>query len=602
MVKEPEKLKKVKDVKPRLWFGTVASVLIVIGLSIGIFLNLAMPNAAAIGMLVSLVSGLAIIVWWLFFSRVRWAERLGAMAVLIAAWFAMRPFLDKSIIGGAMGALPVLALPVFAVALVVWASKTRHLSTGLRGVTLVAVMLIAAAPCVLAKTEGLRGGLFEFHWRWTPTPEELLLARGNDDPLPTPGTPAPEPPKESPAVKATDIITSPPVSPAPVKPADWPGFRGPRRDGVVHNVRIETDWTKSPPVELWRQQIGPGWSSFAVDGDLLFTQEQRGEDEIVAAYRLSTGKPVWRHREAARFYESNGGPGPRGTPTVLNGRVYAFGATGILSSLDAGTGAVLWSRNAAADTKVATPVWGFSSSPLVIDDLVVVATEGTLAAYDIASGKPRWMGPAGGFSYSSPHLISIDGVPQILMLNGKEATSLSPSDGAVLWRTETPGGAIVQPAVAADGDVLIASSGGAGGQGIRRVAIAHKSDSWTVEERWTSTGLKPFFNDFVIHNGHAYGFDGSILSSIDLADGKRKWKGGRYGGGQLVLLADQDLLLVLSDEGDLALVSATPAEFKELARFKAINGKTWNHPVVVRDMVLVRNGEEMAAFRLTKAP
>jgi hypothetical protein len=136
---------------------------------------------------------------------------------------------------------------------------------------------------------------------------------------------------------------------------------------------------------------------------------------------------------------------------------------------------------------------------------------------------------------------------------------------------------------------------------MRRIAVAHGPGGWTVAERWTSAGLKPYFNDFVVHNGYAFGFDGSILACIDLKDGKRKWKGGRYGNGQLVVLPDQDVLLVLSEEGELALVAAAPDQFKELARFPAIEGKTWNHPVLVGDRLLVRNGQEMAAFRLPLA-
>ena len=233
--------------------------------------------------------------------------------------------------------------------------------------------------------------------------------------------------------------------------------------------------------------------------------------------------------------------------------------------------------------------------------MVIAATSGTLAAYDLATGTPRWVGPHHGGSYSSPQLVTIDGVAQILLLSPPGAISLAPSDGALLWEHAWDGGAIVQPAQTADGDVLINAISMSGGIGIRRLAVAHGPGGWTTEERWTSNGLKPYFNDFVVHKGHAFGFDGSILSCIDLADGKRKWKGGRYGNGQLVLLADQDLLLVLSEEGELALVRATPDQFTELARFPALEGKTWNHPVLVGDVLLVRNGEAMAAFRLSLA-
>jgi outer membrane protein assembly factor BamB len=397
------------------------------------------------------------------------------------------------------------------------------------------------------------------------------------------------------ALPSAPAATHTPV--ATTNTAGWPGFRGPGRDSIIRGVRIETDWSRSPPAELWRRPIGPGWSSFAVRGNLLYTQEQRGDDEIVASYDVTTGKPVWKHRDSTRFWESNGGAGPRATPTLSGGRVYTFGATGILNALSADDGAVVWSRNVASDTGAMIPEWGFASSPLVVDDLVIVHAD-ALVAYDRATGNRRWLGPARGGGYSSPQLVTIDGVAQIVQLSGSGATSVAPADGTLLWEHSWPGVPIVQPAMVATGDLLISTTGAAG---TRRIAVAHGPAGWTVEERWTSIGLKPYFNDFVVHDGHAFGFDGSILACIALEDGKRTWKGGRYGNGQLVLLADQNLLLVLSEEGELALVKATPDQFTEVARFQALEGKTWNHPVLVGDVLLVRNGEEMAAFRLAAA-
>jgi hypothetical protein len=198
--------------------------------------------------------------------------------------------------------------------------------------------------------------------------------------------------------------------------------------------------------------------------------------------------------------------------------------------------------------------------------------------------------------------VTIDGVAQILLLRGSRTISVSPADGSPLWEHSwVPGVGIVQPAMAAEGDVLLTTGDAMGGVGMRRVAVARGSSGWTTEERWTTRGLKPYFNDFVVHEGHAYGFDGSILASIDLETGERAWKGGRYGHGQMVLLPDQDLLLLLSEDGELALVGATPDRYAEIARVPAIEGKTWNHPVLVGDILLVRNGEEMAAFRLPLA-
>jgi outer membrane protein assembly factor BamB len=616
----------------RLWPGVAAAVLLVI---LAFVVPAVAPDIGMFGFLGGFAMSAVILLWWLFFSRAPWAERLVALVAIVPAFFVVRPFIHESILGGAMGMLfPVLAV-AFAVmpALVLWAVVSRRMSVGVRYVTLVLTFVLACGAWGLVRTDGMKGGGgAQFKWRWTPTAEEKLLAQGGDEPKAAPvAVPAAEPPKASaaadaappkPAASATATPAAAPgagTSPAPTgspaapseaaRPipartfprAEWPGFRGPERDGVVRGVRIATDWTASPPSQLWRHPIGPGWSSFAVAGDLFYTQEQRGEDEIVACYRLSTGEPVWRHRDRVRFWESNGGAGPRATPTLANGRVYAFGATGILNVLDAATGAAIWSHSAASDVTVKVPMWGFASSPLVVDGVVIVAVSGALAAYDQETGKLRWSRPSKGGSYSSPHLATIDGVAQAVLLSSFGAASVAPADGKVLWEYEWKEGGttIVQPAVTAEGDILINAIASTGGIGLRRLAVTHDNGGWKVEERWTSRGLKPYFNDLVVHKGHAYGFDGSILSCIDLKDGERKWKGGRYGSGQVVLLDEQDLLLVLSEEGELALVKATPDRFEEVAKVKAIEGKTWNHPVVVHDVLLVRNGEEMAAFRLS---
>jgi len=560
-----------------------------------------------IAVIAGMLCALAIAVWWMFFSRAAWAERFGAIILMAVALFATSRLVHESIAGGMQGMmLPMYAVPVATLALVAWAVATQRFTDGPRRALMVVTIVLACAVFTVIRTDGISGsGGAQLTWRWTETAEERLLARGSEESATESIVPPVNRPLEpekgaaalhEPAAPQAEHVGHTRSRTAP----EWPGFRGARRDGVVSGVRISTDWSASPPVELWRRPIGPGWSSFAVGSDLLYTQEQRGEDEIVASYSMTTGKPVWWHRDAARFWESNAGAGPRGTPTLSNGRVYALGATGILNVLDARSGGVVWSRNVPSDSGVAVPDWGFSSSPLVVDDLVIVAASGKLVAYDVATGSPRWKGPARGSSYSSPQLSTIDGVSQVVLLSYSGATSVAPADGKVLWQHDWPGSTIVQPGVAGD-NFLISNGGGMGGYATRRIAVLHGPTGWSAEERWTSNTLKPDFNDFVVHKGHAFGFDGSLLACISVEDGKRIWKGGRYGKGQLVLLPDQDLLLVLSEEGELALVRATPDEFKELARFQAIDGKTWNHPALVGDVLLVRNGQEMAAFRLSRA-
>ena len=559
----------------RLWPGVS---IVVLQWLLWLVVPVAIPKAAVIGMLGGVACGLIVLVWWLFFSRARWAERVGVVVLMVVALVVTKRIVHPSIAGGAMGMLLfIYAIPALSLALVAAALAGRRLSNWPRRGLLVAGIVLACGAFTLLRTGGLTAeGDSDLHWRWTKTPEERLLAQASDE------------------------LAAPPASPpaATETGADWPGFRGAGRDGIVRGVRIKTDWSQSPPKELWRRPIGPGWSSFAVRGERFYTQEQRGEDELVACYNVTSGKPVWIHRDAARFYESNGGAGPRGTPTLHDGRLYTFGATGILNALDARDGSVVWSRNAASDTGTKIPGWGFSSSPLVIDNLVVVAAAGTLAAYDRANGEPRWYGPKNGSGYSSPHRVTIGGVTQIVLMNGTGVISVAPADGKVLWQHPLPtGGRIVQPAMTAEGDLLVSVGEGSD---LYRIAVAQEgAGGWTVAERWTSEGLKPYFSDFVVHKGHAYGFDAGVLACIDLKDGGRKWAGGSYGSGQLVLLPEQDVLLVVSEQGELALVGASPDRFAELARLPAIKGKTWNHPVLAGDVLLVRNGEEMVAYRLS---
>ncbi len=559
----------------RLWPGVAIVVLMLLSRFV---LPDFFPEAAVYGMMIGIFGGgLAIILWWLFFSRAAWIERLSAIALMVIAVIATQYVLHESIATGAMGMLfIIMVIPGLSLAFVLWAVVTRNLSDGIRRVTMVATILLACGVWALVQTGGFGGNLDnDLSWRWSETPEDRLLAEAANESM-----------AHSSALGTGDVGV------------EWPGFLGPNRDGVIHGVKINTNWSETPPVELWRRPIGPGWSSFAINGDLLYTQEQRGEDEVVACYKVSTGEPVWRHSDKARFWESNGGAGPRGTPTLSNGRVYTFGGTGIVNVLDASDGTVVWSRNAASDTGAELPYWGFSSSPLVIDSLVIIAASSALIAYDLATGEPRWSRPDTTVSYSSPHLLAIDSVAQILTLGGAGLTSVTPDGGELLWEHRWPGYPIVQPSLTADGDILISVSAESG---IRRLTVKQGADGWSVKEHWTSTRLKPYYSEFFVHNGHAFGFDGSILACIDLEDGKRKWKGGRYGAGQLFLLADQDLLLVLSEKGELALVAAASDKFTELARFPAIESKTWNHPVLTGDILLVRNAQEMAAFRLSLA-
>lgn len=573
--------KKVQSDKPiqqkplRLWPGLVAVILMWI-LRYGIPLFFTGDTVIMIGVFGELLCALTFVLWWAFFSRAPRFERWSAILLMIVALLATSPFIHVSIATTMQGLMfSVYSIPVLCLAFVVWAIANRRPSGKYRRTSMILTILLASGFWVFLRTDGMTGEAHQdFAWRWAKTAEERLLAQQGEDVISF--------------VVKEDTAAIP----------EWPGFRGPNRDGKVHGVQIETDWSVSPPKEMWRQAVGPGCSSFSVNGELFYTQEQRGEYEAVSCYDINTGKAVWRHKDSARFWDSHAGAGPRGTPTISSGRIYSLGATGILNVLDAYDGSVIWSRNAVTDIDAKVPGWGIASSPLVVDDIVIVAITGKLVAYDINTGEARWFGTdGGGDTYSSAHLFTINGITQVLLMSGAGATSFNPDDGTQFWEHKWQNeGRTIQPAITPDGDLLISGCG----KGMRRIKFSHKSGEWTIEEAWTSLPLRPTFNDFVIHKGHAYGYNGRSIVCVEIENGKMKWKKGRYGG-QLLLLADQDLLLILSEKGDLALVKAEPEQFTELAFFPAIKGKTWNHPVMVNDILLVRNTSEMAAFRLSSS-
>ncbi|MHC5002562.1 MAG: PQQ-binding-like beta-propeller repeat protein, partial [Planctomycetota bacterium] len=436
------------------------------------------------------------------------------------------------------------------------------------------------ATFTLGRMEGVDGSYVpDFGWRWRVTHEQRLA----------------------------DAAVTPAAAPASVVlepgPLDWPSFRGNARNSRVHGARLRADWTAAPPTERWRIAIGPGWSSFAhVDGR-LFTQEQRGEQELVVCYDAATGTEIWRHADTARFTEVVSGAGPRATPTFADGRIYTVGATGLMNCLDAATGERIWRRDLMAELDAPLPMWGFSASPLVVDGTVIVYAGGRddygLVAYDGASGAPAWHVAGSGMNFASAQPARITGVPLVLFTNQTGLLALEPASGTIQWRF-TPDGwrgpPMVQPQVIGEDSVILPLGDGIG---LARLDVERGPDGWSVADRWSSPRLRPSFNDFVHYEGHLYGFDQSNFTCVDAATGARRWRGGRYGFGQVVLLEDVGALLVTGESGEVVLLAADPGGLRELGRIEAaLPGKTWNHPIVVGNRLFLRNGEEAACYEL----
>jgi outer membrane protein assembly factor BamB len=533
-----------------------------------------------------MVAALLINLWWLLGSRVRLYDRLSMVAAFVVFGVLMAVLADPSFGGFA---IIIYTLRAVVTVWVVYLLLTAFLPWNVRRAGLFLALGLAWCTFDLMRFDGVYGDMTgQLSYRWAARAEDLHKA-------------ALESGKIAEHSGAARISSEPLVLSA----GDWPSFRGPDRDGHLSGVKIVANWNtdKGKPKLLWKHLVGPNWSSHAVIGKHVFTQEQWHQDEVVVCYHADTGDILWKHIDQARFTEPVAGPGPRATPTFHDGKIYALGATGILNCLDAATGAKAWSRDVLKDVGLEKPqMWGFASSPLVAHGKVSVVAGGpdgkSVAAYDAQTGTPAWFAGQGQLSYCSPQLTTIAGTEMVLIATDAGASALDPRDGKELWQFSWPiqdMARITQPALVDGSDLLVGTGFNIG---TKRLSIAKNGTDWSVKEKWHTMAIKPYYNDFVVYQDHLYGFDGEFLICVKLSDGKKRWRERGYGNGQVLLLADQGVLLVQAERGAVALVEAKPDACNELCRFEALAGKTWNHPVVANGRLYVRNGEEMACYEV----
>lgn len=525
--------------------------------------------------------GLLILLWWVAASRATARERIvGFLGILLAAGLTLL-LMDKSMRGPAV---TVLTVPTGTAAFALGAIACHRMLSFRRTTIAMLLSFVAFGVSTVLRTDGLWGNFaLGLHFRWSQSAEETVLQNESSRRAPNVTT-----------IKFADALAHP----------EWPEFRGPNRDGVQHGPVLATNWNSSPPQPVWKIVVGPGWSSFAVAGPFLFTQEQRGPFETVVCYAADTGLEVWTRPVESRFDDPLGGPGPRATPTLAHKALFVMGATGLLLRLDPLTGDVIWQQDLREVAGRKPPMWGFSSSPLVVGSLVIVhaggkGDKGTLA-FNTKDGKLIWSAPAGDHTYSSPQLTTIHGERLVLMLTNAGLDILDPATGAARLNYAWPfdGYRALQPQVVGSDSILLPSPMGGG---TRRIRISKSGGKAQANEVWTTRTFKPEFNDLVVYRGHAYGFDAAIFSCIDLETGQRTWKGGRYGKGQVLLQEESGFLLVMGEQSEVVLLKADPQSLVELGRFQAIAGKTWNHPVLIGDRLYVRNSEEAACYRLPLA-
>lgn len=408
---------------------------------------------------------------------------------------------------------------------------------------------------------------------------------------------------EAPAIEAA--APAPPVETGPQADAtltvSWPGYRGQDRDGIYRGG-IRLSWEGLTP--MWKKPVGGGRSSFAVAGGRAFTIEQRSRNEVTVAYDVLTGREVWTDAWPERFSQwMGGGEGPRATPAWADGFVFALGGRGELRCLDAADGRLVWRTNILQDTNAKNLRWGMAASPLIVGDAVIVLPGGSagrsVAAYDRRTGKRLWTALDDEQAYVAPMQVTLLGVPHLLIVSAKRLVGLSLDRRDVLWEfpwvTDHDASA-AQPIVIGNDRVFYSSGYG---KGAAVVELTKNGDRFVVREVWRSNRMKNRQSSSVLYDGFIYGLDEGILACLDVATGELKWKGGRYGHGQVLLAGGH--LVITTENGELVLVAASPERLREVARVPALDGETWNVPAFADGILLVRNTEEMAAFDLRAA-
>jgi outer membrane protein assembly factor BamB len=412
-------------------------------------------------------------------------------------------------------------------------------------------------------------------------------------------TPAQQPAAATQPTPGGSPTSSPEVAAAHVVRNYWTNFRGPNRDGKYDEMPVLTSWPSQGLQLLWKEPVGVGYSSLTIADGRAYTIEQRRNKEVVAAYDVNTGRELWTQAWSAEYTDETG-DGPRTTPTWDEGWLYALGATGELRCLNAKTGAIRWGKNILSDNGAENLSWAMAASPLIVDDKVIVLPGGTggksVVAYNKATGAPVWKVQNDRAAYVSPMLVTLAGRQQILVVSASRVFGIAPEDGALLWSQtwDTDNGINVSQPIIVDKNRFFISSGY--GKGASLLEVTASGNAFQARSIWTNINMKNKFNSSVLHDGYVYGLDEGILTCLDVNTGTRKWKGGRYGYGQVLLASGH--LIVMSDTGELALVKASPNEYTEVARFTALAGKTWNYPAIAGGKLFVRNAKEMAAYKI----